>query len=132
MTINTIAFKTGATYPQTGGSAQATASAGVTLENQRIITTSESLVLQNTMDFGVTRPKANASAPNGYTQGRRRVFIKQPILLANGEYTVNTVSLELSADIETSDAQVTLLRDLAIQVLSLAETDSFWEDLNVS
>jgi len=132
MPISDLVLYTGTTTSQTGGAVDATASTGSTLNSHQIISTSEALVLQKSVDCSVTRPKPSASAPNGYTQGRREIFVRMPILLANGKYTTNTLKITLSTDIETSDAQSQVLRDYGTRLLFNSEMNSFYNDLSVA
>jgi len=86
------------------------------------------LRLRASLEFKVSRPQVRASAPNGYTQQRCRVRFKQPILLANGEITVNTTSVEVAYDIEASAAQKKLLVDIPVQVQFDSESSTFFSD----
>jgi hypothetical protein len=132
MSLKDIAFKTGATYPQTGGSADPIADAGGDLNKKRLIFTTEALAAQRKIDFTVVNFKASATSPDGHTQGRRQVYFRYPMLTASGLYTMNTASLEINASIEAVDGTVTLLRQALIQVLNDTESDGFWNDLSVA
>lgn len=123
----------GSTFPITGGSAgPAIASGGGNLNTHRLICPNDTLVVQRKFDFSVVEPKPLVSAPNGYTQGRRSVFFRFPLLLDNGNYTTNTAQLQISADIETTDAEMRAIMDLILQTLTHAPVEPFWYDMSVA
>jgi len=129
MSISDFAPLGGATFPATGGTGLTVSTAGTDLNLHRLFVPVDSIPVQRTFDFTVIRPKPNASAPNGYTQARREVVIKYPILLDNGLYTTNTARISISSDIEFSDSEMRHLRDLAVQAINESDMDSFYNDL---
>jgi len=72
--------------------------------------------LRRTIDVNVKAPSVNANSPNGYTQARVSFLFKKPKLLANGKVTVNTARLEFAYDVETTQAEVQELLDIAAQI----------------
>jgi hypothetical protein len=86
------------------------------------------LISQKIVEFSYKKPKVQASAPNGYTQGRNSVVIKSPLGLDNDERTVNTVRIEVACDYETTAAEKLTLRNLAIHSLLDSEFLEFWDD----
>lgn len=70
----------------------------------------------------------SVGAPNGYTQQRVNVYMKFPKLLANGNYTVNTVRVELAYDSESSAADIALMREMLAHLGSDADFDGLYED----
>jgi hypothetical protein len=66
----------------------------------------------------ITPPKPLSSAPNGYSQQRVAVTFREPMLLANGKITVNSVKFELAADVEASTASITRLVN-AVQIFGI-------------
>jgi hypothetical protein len=132
MSLNSITLKTGATYPQTDGTAQTHADAGGDLNQRRLYTTVEESLLQKSVDFTVTRAKENASSPSGYTQNRRKVFLRLPAILASGARNVDTLSIELSTSVEATDAEILAHLQLGIQLLNDAETLPFWQDMSLA
>jgi hypothetical protein len=74
---------------------------------------------------------ASAAAPGGYTQARRVVVVSIPKTLANGNTTVNTARVEISADPESSDSDVSALRELIVQAVNDSAVDSFFNDLSL-
>jgi hypothetical protein len=132
MSLKDITFKSGATYPQTGGSADPIADAGGDLNKKRLIFTTESLAAQRKIDFTVVNFKASATSPDGNTQGRRQVYFRYPFLTASGLYTMNTASIEINASIEATDGTISLFRQVLIQILNDSGADGFWNDLSVA
>lgn len=64
-------------------------------------------------------PKVSATAPNGYTQARRKIVLKFPKLNATtGKVTFNTLSVELATDdVVTNDADKVEYANCGAQVL---------------
>ncbi|DAD49893.1 coat protein [ssRNA phage ESE017] len=77
--------------------------------------------------FSVKVPKVSVSAPGGFTQARSTVILKSPKTLANGNRTVNTVSIQLSVDPETTAAEVTTMLNAAAQLLFDSDYSDFWK-----
>lgn len=80
-------------------------------------TSGVSALTRTGLSFSTKQSKVSASAPSGYTQGRSKVVATVPKILANGERTLNTISIELSVDIETTEAEVNALKALAGNLL---------------
>lgn len=81
---------------------------------------------QTKLSFSSKDPKVSASAPNGYTQHRTTVKILEPLLLDNGNYTMNSVTVTFGVDHETTDAEILSLRVLAAQIIHDPDFDNFW------
>lgn len=77
--------------------------------------------------FSVKVPKVSVSAPGGFTQARSTAILKCPKTLANGNRTVNTFSLQLSVDPETTAAEVTTMLNAAAQLLFDSDYSDFWK-----
>ncbi len=82
----------------------------------------EAFIDRKTVEFSVKEPKVSSTAPNGYTQARRKVLIKEPLALDNGNYTTNTVSIEFSVDVETTDLEITDMVNHCIGLLKEMRT----------
>lgn len=95
---------------------------------------STSLVCTSDADFKTRRSfeasikpaKPLAGAPNGYSQARNLVLYRQPLVLDNGETTVDTWRLELSRDIETDTAELQQMLDALIQTVTSSDFADFW------
>jgi hypothetical protein len=74
-------------------------------------------------------PTATGTAAS-YTQARSKLVIKYPKTLANDYVTVNTLTIELSTDVETTAAEKLELRKVAAQTLFDADFTSFWDNLS--
>jgi len=77
-------------------------------------------------DFSVKDPVQLDSAPGGYTQARETVVIKRPITLTNGNRTVNTITITVSRDPETSAADLKAFRLEAGTILGASSMDDFF------
>lgn len=131
MSLTTLTLLESATVSATGGTSMPmTSIGGSENKNTLIVDADTDLRTQRSITFTVRRPKVQASAPNGYTQGRCTALIKIPRLLANGKITVDTVSIQVSADVETTVAQKTEMLKLGAQALFDSETLAAWTALN--
>lgn len=82
--------------------------------------------------FKTKGPKISASAPNGYTQQRNEVLIKQPFALDNGNSTICTVSIVMSTDVEMTSTEKETLMEYAAQFLTEADFQDFWKQQSLS
>lgn len=133
MGLSSASVPIGATYAPTGGSATSFVSLGQTDGSNRLyIDDGASLILRKTMLATTRPPVANASAPNGYTQQRSSLVFHLPKLLANGNYTTNTVRIEVAFDPETTEAERDLMRELIAHVGVDVDFDSAIVDGSVA
>jgi hypothetical protein len=128
MSIKTASVAIGATYAPTGGTATAiTPLATSNTDISAFVATTGVMASTRTeIVFSGKVPKVSASGPGGYTQGRSSVLVKQPKTLANAARTINTASVSLSIDPETTAAEVTALKSLLINLINDADFDQFW------
>jgi len=77
--------------------------------------------------FSTKSPKVSVNAPNGYTQVRNTVKVSVPLVLDNGNNTVNTVSVVLAVDVETTDTEVQSLLVTTAQLLTDSDFSDFWK-----
>lgn len=130
MSLATLSILENATVTPSGGTALPLTSAGGSLDKNTLIVDADTdLRTQRSVDFSVSRPKVQGSAPNGYTQARSSVILKIPRTLANGNTSVDTVFVKFSTDVETTVAEKDEMRALACQLLIDSETDAFWTQL---
>jgi hypothetical protein len=132
MPLSSIAVESGATVSSTGGTADAVNTLGNTLTENQLIFTSDDANVQRSITFSVKRPKADANAPAGFTQGRRNIFMRLPKSLTSGDVTVNSIKFELSCDPETTDAEIDEYLSEFAQVLIDSNVDDFMHDLSVA
>lgn len=133
MSISTSSVLVGGTVATTGGTATTMIEKGNTLDNQKVILDDSAEFINATLiDFSVRDPKVNSGAPNGYTQARSSVKLSVPLALDNGNRTVNTVTIQLSVDPETTDAEVDAIRVLAAQLIHDSDFDEFWQKQSLS
>jgi hypothetical protein len=128
MSISNGSIPIGATYAPSGGSATSLVSLGGSLGEQKVfIDDSSDLALRKTAVVTSKPPTPLASAPNGYTQQRSAIVFHIPLLLDNGNYTINKVSIEMSFDIETDASEMTLLREFIAHVGVDTDFDDLFE-----
>jgi hypothetical protein len=132
MSLQTLSLLEAATVSATGGTAMPmTSKGGSENKNTLIVDADEDLRTQRSIVLTVRNPKVQATAPNGYTQGRCQALLKFPRTLTNGLISVDTISIQLSTDVETSVADKEEMLYLASQSMFDAETRSAWTLLNV-
>lgn len=118
------------------GTVAITAGTSTVLETSEVIGGSHNVFLDDGSDlidlttatFTVTKHKPQASAPGGYTQARRKVKVRIPRTLANGNRTVDTFDIAMSTDPETTDAERLTMRVLACGILTDSDFLKFWDD----
>lgn len=134
MTISSLSLLNGATITPTGGTAEAY-NAGSPSSSNSVIAYCEAdqdLRSQRTIEFSAVRPKASASAPNGYTQSRVNIFVKEPFALDNGAVTTHTTTIKMANDAEATQAEILERRKQAAQILLSAELDDFFYNLSTA
>jgi hypothetical protein len=125
MSLSNASISSGATVAPTGGSALAFAGAGARGNSHLIYATADTdLRTRRSIMTTVREPKPSSVAPNGYTQARTAFVLKSPLELDNGNLTVNTVRIEFSFDVETTQTEIEELRVLAAQICSDADFES--------
>lgn len=130
MAITSIAFKSGATLPLTGGSADAVASGGKGIDKSILVFTGDpSLQEQRTVEFSVKRPKVSANSPDGYTQARRTIVLKSPKEVSTDVFSVNTARLELATSVTCTAADVAKLRLYIATAIMDSAADAFFNSL---
>lgn len=128
MSIKSASILVDGTVATTGGTATSFKDKGGDLVSWRSILDDGSEFLSQTqVEFSIRDPKPNSGSPNGYSQARSSVVIQKPLLLDNGEYTVNTVRLTLSVDHETTDAEIQNLLVTTAQLLVDSDYADFWK-----
>lgn len=133
MSLSSASVPVGASYSPTGGSATSFVSLGQTEgQNKLFLDDGSSLILRKTCLATSKAPVPNAGAPNGYTQQRTAIVFHRPILLANGNYTTNTVRIEVAYDPETSSAERDALWEQLAHVAADADFADFRDDGSVA
>jgi len=130
MPLATANIPIGATYTPAGGTATAFSSLGYSSDgvHKLFIDDGVSLILRKNVIVTTRAPVVSVGAPNGYTQQRVNVYMKFPKLLANGNYTVNTLRVDMSYDSESSAADVALMREMLTHLGVDADFDGLYED----
>jgi len=90
------------------------------------------LRLRRTLKAIAKTPTVNVSAPNGFTQARTQTLFSKPKLLANGKITVNTVRIEVSYDVETTQTEIQELLDVGAQILCDSDFTSYHKALSTT
>ncbi len=127
MSISTASVLKDGTLSATGGTASALTTLGESLSEHKAYVDGPDFLTRSDISFTVKAPKVSSGAPNGYTQHRSICLIKTPLVLDNGNTTVNTVKIEFSTDVETTDAEKETLRVYAAQLLFDSDFDDFWK-----
>lgn len=129
MSLSNSAVLKDGTVATTGGTSTNLLTKGQNLtQHNLMIDDGAEFQLQATVDFTVKAPKVSVSAPNGYTQARNSAFLKQPLLLDNGEYTTCTGSISISCDPEMTAAEKLTMRVYLAQILVDSDFTAFWDD----
>lgn len=133
MSLNNASVPIGATYAPTGGSATSFASLGSSEgQNKLYIDDGSDLILRKTCLATSKAPVVNSGAPNGYTQQRSTIVFHVPMLLANGNYTTNTVKIEIAFDPEADASERSYLRELVAHCGVDADFDGLFDDGSVA
>lgn len=133
MSLSSASVPIGATYSPTGGSATSFVSLGSTEgTNKLYIDSGEDLILRRTCLATSKAPVVNSAAPNGYTQQRSTIVFHIPMLLDNGNYTTNTVKIEVAFDPEADASERSYLRELIAHCGVDADFDSLFDDGSVA
>jgi hypothetical protein len=127
-------IKTGATtVAASGGDDQVLESLGISGGKNLVrFVGDDNIITRRTLEFSTTTPKISPSAPNGYTQQRASVFMRFPLSLDNGNTTVNTVSITLAVDPETTSSEIEEYCETAAQVLAQSDFAEFWAQLSLA
>ncbi len=133
MSLNAGTILVDGTPSVTGGTSTAFASKGATL-NKHNLFLDDGAILLDQVELQVTtkEAKVQASAPNGYTQARVIAKLLYPLNLDNGARTVNTITLEMATDVETTDAEKLSMRVAACQLLFDSDFTELWDNLSVA
>lgn len=133
MSLSSASVPIGASYSPSGGSATSFVSLGQTSgQNKLYIDDGEDLILRKTCLASSKAPVPNAASPNGYTQQRSTIIFHIPMLLANGEYTTNTVKIEVAFDPEADASERAYLRELIAHCGVDADFDGLFDDGSVA
>jgi hypothetical protein len=128
MSIRNASVPVGATFSPTGG----TATSLVVIEQKAgevrsfIGTAGVTAKDRTELKFTSLTPKPSVSTPGGFTQGRASVTVSVPKILANTNRTINTGSISLAFDPETTVAEVAALKSVLINALIDADFDQLW------
>lgn len=130
MSIRSASIPIGATFAPTGGTARGFLLAAETGFSVSYLL-NDGATFPNRIFFNasVVSPKAKADGPSGYTQRRARLNIQIPTGVTVGSSvvrTVNTISIELSADPFSAASDITALRSAAINAINDSDFDDLW------
>lgn len=129
MSLSSASIPVGASYTPSGGSATSFASLGQSQgTNSLYIDDGSELILRKTCLATSKPPVPNSGAPNGYTQQRSTIVFHVPMLLDNGNYTTNTVKIEVAFDPEADASERSFLRELIAHCGVDADFDGLFDD----
>lgn len=127
MPLKDASVPMGATYAPTGGTARTLKSLGATLNEHKLwLDDGSANILRKDLYAYVKPPVVVSTAPNGLSQQRITTVFRQPILLANGKYTTNTLEIKMSYDIETSSTQISELKSAGTHQFVDADFSDLW------
>jgi len=133
MSLSNASVLSGATMAPSGGTALPFVTAGIQGNKNPIYCTDDTdLRTRRSIVCTTKEPSVSSGAPNGYTQARAKAIFKAPLELDNGNITVNTLTVELAYDVETTQAELTEMLVIGSQICSDADFLDFFKNLNLS
>jgi len=133
MGIQNSSINIDGTVSATGGTATGMITKGSTLNQLLVIIDDSSEFIDETKaEFTVKSPAIQTSAPNGYTQARSKVRVFVPLALDNGNQTLNTLTIEVACDHETTAAEIESMLVLGAQLLADSDYSDFWKKQSLS
>jgi len=128
MTIRNASIPVGATFSPSGGSATTIIPINSDSASLRAFVGSSGVTALDRTEciFTGKTPKVSSQAPGGFTQGRASVKIIVPKILATAKRTLNTGTIELSIDPETTTEEVDAMRSLLINFLNDTDFAQLW------
>lgn len=126
MSISTASINVDGTVATTGGTATTFIEKDGS-KGEYILDDSSEFLSQTEVVFSTKAPKVNAASPNGYTQARNQALLKKPLLLDNGDYTMNTGGVFLNVDHETTDAEIETMLVMIAQLCHDPDFSDFWK-----
>jgi len=128
MTIRTASIALGATFSPTGGTATSLVMINSDQSSAKTFIGSSGVtpLTRTEVVFGSKVSKVSSTAPGGFTQGRATAKVITPKVLANTNRTLNTGTIEISIDPETTSAELAALKSAMINLLSDADFDQLW------
>jgi len=132
MSLSNASVLSGATITPSGGTALAFEGTGIRGNSHTLVASADTnLLTRRSIVCTVKEPRVSPGAPNGYTQARATAVFKSPLVLDNGNTTVNTVRIEVSYDSESTAAEVDELLVVASQILSDSDFASLFGSLSL-
>lgn len=132
MSINSSSIALDGHTATSGGTSTTLTAGGNTLTQNRAYLDMGNFAERIDIDFTSKDPKVKVDSPSGYSQARRSVFARFPIVLADGSRTVNTLSITLATDVEITDAKLGEMVETGAQLLSATEFQEFWTNGSTS
>jgi hypothetical protein len=130
MSLASIAFKSGATLPLTGGTSDPIGSVSGIDKRTLLFTDDPSLQEQRSVELSVKRPSVSANSPDGYTQARRQLVLKSPLEVATDVFSVNTVRCEFATSVVSTATDIDALRLYIATAIMSTEADEFFNSLS--
>lgn len=134
MSLINASVLSGATITPSGGTALTFTGTGI------VGGSTHTLICDDDDDFRTRRsivcttkqPKVSVGAPNGLTQARSKALFKFPKILDNLNLTVETVSIEVAFDSESTAAEVQANMKIACQALIDSDFSDFFTRGNLT
>lgn len=133
MSIRTASIPVGATITPSGGTATSLALLGSDATSARAFLASSGVtpLTRTELNFVCKQPKPSSGAPGGFTQGRASVKLTVPKTLSNTARTLNSGSVEIAIDPETTAAELLAIKTNLILVLADSDFDQLWLNQSV-
>lgn len=132
MPLSSLVSNSGATVSSSGGTSDPLLVTGSDLTSLNLLYSDDANATSRKVVFSVKEASISASAPGGFTQRRRNIYYTQPLVLDNGNTTINSIKVEFSADPETTDAELLLMWEDLKQITVDADVEDFITDLAIA
>lgn len=133
MSIRLASVPVGATFAPSGGTATSLVmlSSDSNSASAFVGTTGVTPLTRSEISFVGKPPRVSKTAPGGFTQGRASAVVSQPKVLANLARTLNTAGVYFNIDPETTDAELTALKSLLVNLILDADLAQLWLNQSV-
>jgi hypothetical protein len=126
MSIVGSAVESGTTPVFSGGTTQSLNSIGGSPDKRTCFMESVDFFDQTLCTFTSRVPKVNGASPSGWTQARRELLIKRPLVLPSGELVYNKIMTQIAVDVNTPSVDLVTLLEYAGQMTIQSDFRGFW------
>lgn len=128
MSIRLASIPVGATFSPTGGTATSLVLLSSDSSSAKAFIGSSGVtpLTRTEIQFSGKPARTASGTPGGFTQGRASAKVVVPKTLANLARTLNTGTIEISIDPETTAAELVALKSALVNLLTDADFDQLW------